>query len=138
MRILLLLLLLITPAATFSAAGRGYAVVVSSSSGIDALSPAKVRDIFLKKRSFEGDVRLVPVNLVGDEVPRREFENMVLQMDRDAINKYWINNHFQGISPPATQASLQSVKRFVESVEGAIGYLPLEMVDESVKVIYEF
>lgn len=135
---LLFLALLCFPMVTSMAASNGYAVVVARSSSIETMSPGKVRDIFLKRKSFEEGVRLVPVNLVGDESPRREFESLVLQMDRDAINRYWINNHFQGVSPPATQASLQSMKRFIENVEGAIGYLPIDMVDDSVKVIYEF
>lgn len=137
MRILLLIMLFF-PMVTSMAASNGYAVVVASTSSIDNMTSAKVRDIFLKRKSFEEGVRLVPVNLVGNDTPRQEFESMVLQMDRNDINRYWINNHFQGVSPPATQASLQSMKRFIENVEGAIGYLPIDMVDENVKVIYEF
>lgn len=115
-----------------------YAVVVSSQSSIGTLDEHKVRDIFLKKRNFDGGKRLVPVNLLGEASVRRTFESHILDMDRNAINRYWISNHFQGVSPPATQASLASVKKFVERVDGAIGYLPLDMVDASLKVVYEF
>tara|TARA_R110001592_G_scaffold54355_1_gene166300 strand:+ start:1584 stop:1892 length:309 start_codon:yes stop_codon:yes gene_type:complete len=98
----------------------------------------KIRDIFLKKRSFEGASRVVPVNPLGSDPVRIEFEMQILSMDRDEINRYWVNNHFQGVSPPTTQASLQSIKRFIETVEGAIGYLPIEMVDANLKIIHEF
>ena len=115
-----------------------FAVVVSSNSPIENLNSGKLRDVFLKKRNFDGKHKLYPVNLLGEEVVRRQFEEKVLRMNRDEINRYWISNHFQGISPPITQSSLVSVKRFVEKVDGAIGYLPKDMVDSELKVLYEF
>lgn len=115
-----------------------YAVVVANNSSITALEADNIRDIFLRKRNFESGVRLVPVNLLGDEETRRDFEQKILRMDREEISQYWVNNHFQGISPPATQASLLSIKLFVERVGGAIGYLPIEMIDSQLKVLYEF
>ena len=113
-------------------------MVVASNSVIGELDMARLKDIFLRHRNFEGPVKLVPVNLVGEDPVRIHFEEAVLMMDRDEINRYWISNHFQGIRPPVTQASLQSVKAFVEHVDGAIGYLPVDMVDASLKVIHEF
>lgn len=135
MRTLLITMSLLLPISAFSA---DFAVVMSSSSSIQALDTGKIRDIFLKKRSFEGANRVVPVNPIGSESVRIEFEAQVLNMDRDEINRYWVNNHFQGVAPPTTQASLQSIKRFIETVEGAIGYLPIDMVDTNLKIIYEF
>lgn len=123
---------------TLTANAADYAVVMSSTSTVDAMDSAKIRDIFLKKRSFEGASRVVPVNPLGSDPVRIEFEMQILNMGREEINRYWVNNHFQGVPPPTTQASLQSVKRFIESVEGAIGYLPIEMVDSNLKIIHEF
>lgn len=115
-----------------------FAVVVSSKNQLQHLEAKKVRDLFLKKRSFAGKQKLFPVNLLGQDKIRTTFEEKVLQMQREEINHYWINNHFQGISPPITQASLNSIKLFIERVDGAIGYLPLNMVNADLKVIYEF
>lgn len=115
-----------------------FAVVVARDSLITTMEPARIRDVFLKRRNFEGGVKLVPVNPLGEDEIRRLFEEQVLQMDRSDINRYWTTSHFQGIKPPTTQASLESVKRFVERVNGAIGYLPASMVDSTVKVLYEF
>lgn len=115
-----------------------FAVVVSRDSHISSMELARIRDVFLKRRNFEGDIKLVPVNPLGEDEMRRLFEEQVLQMNRSDINRYWTTSHFQGIKPPTTQASLESVKRFVERVDGAIGYLPASMVDNKVKVLYEF
>lgn len=121
-----------------SAGAEGYAVVVSKESPIGELSIRTIRDIFLRRRQFEADIRVVPVNLLGEDIARIGFENGILEMNRDDLNRFWINNHFQGVSPPTTQASLSSIKAFVERVKGAISYLPLTMVDENLKVVYEF
>ena len=115
-----------------------YAVVVARESGITEMDQSRIRDIFLRRRNFEGSVKLVPVNPLGEDELRRRFEENVLMMDRDEVSRYWTTSHFQGIKPPTTQASLESVKRFVERVQGAIGYLPLPMVDDSIRVLYEF
>lgn len=135
MRILLTFLMLLLSCPVLAA---DYVVVMSSTSSVEAMDVDKIRDIFLKKRSFEGASRVVPVNPLGSDPVRIEFEMQILSMDRDEINRYWVNNHFQGVSPPTTQASLQSIKRFIETVEGAIGYLPIEMVDANLKIIHEF
>ena len=116
----------------------GYAVVVSTNTPVTIMEARNIRDVFLRKRNFESEVRMFPVNILGDEMVRRTFEQLILKMNRDQLNRYWVESHFQGVSPPATQASLTSVKRFVERVDGAIGYLPVGMVDERLRVIYEF
>jgi hypothetical protein len=115
-----------------------FAVVVASNSNISMLDMARLRSIFLRQSSFEDGTRLVPVNLLGDDDARIEFEMRVLMMERDELNRYWITSHFQGLKPPATQASLDSMKAFILRVEGAIGYLPLSMVDQDLRVVYEF
>jgi hypothetical protein len=135
MRILLTFLMLLLSCPVLAA---DYVVVMSSISSVEAMDVDKIRDIFLKKRSFDGASRVVPVNPLGSDPARIEFEMQILSMGRDEINRYWVNNHFQGVSPPTTQASLQSIKRFIETVEGAIGYLPIEMVDANLKIIHEF
>lgn len=135
MRSLVVLLSLLLPVSAYTA---DYAVVMANGSSIEAMDAGKIRDIFLKKRSFEGENRVVPVNPIGSDPVRIEFEMQILNMGREEINRYWVSNHFQGISPPTTQASLQSIKRFIETVEGAIGYLPIEMVDANLKIIHEF
>ena len=59
-------------------------------------------------------------------------------MSRDKLGAYWVKQHFAGISPPITQASYEALKLFIINVPGAIGYLPSDMVDEKVHVLYEF
>lgn len=118
--------------------GAEYSVVVSKKSPLGVLTQSQVRDLFLQKRHSIGDLKMVPLNVLGHDDVRSAFESRVLEMDRNRLNSYWIKQHFQGITPPLTQSSFESIKAFVENVEGSIGYIPSQMVDTRVKVVYEF
>jgi hypothetical protein len=135
MRWLLLLFILSLPPV---AGASDYSVVVARTTPLSSLDMKTLKGIFLRKRTFGHDVRLFPVNVLGEDAARRSFEELVLEMDREELNQYWIKSHFQGLSPPPTQASFRSVKAFVEKVTGAIGYLPSNMVDDQLKVLHEF
>lgn len=115
-----------------------YTVVVAKKSPISALTLMQVRDLFLHKRRSIGEYKAIPVNVLGRDDVRGAFEAKVLGMDRNRLNAYWVKQHFQGVTPPLTQPSFESVKAFVENVDGAVGYLPSEMVDGKVKGVYEF
>jgi hypothetical protein len=115
-----------------------YSIIISKKISLPETTSQQLRDIFLMKRHTIGNQKIIPLNLVGQDASRIAFENEILKMDRDHLNTYWIKKHFQGISPPITQPSHESIKAFVQNVEGAISYIPSSMVDSSVKVIYEF
>ncbi|MFA6395596.1 MAG: hypothetical protein WCW84_06475 [Sulfurimonas sp.] len=118
--------------------GSEFSVIVSKKLPFSTLSTQYIRDLYLLKRHSVGNIRIIPINLVGQDESRSIFESTVLQMDRNRLNDYWVKQHFQGVTPPLTQPSFESIKAFVQNVEGAMGYLPSSMVDANVKVIYEF
>lgn len=134
--VLMKLLLYMALVTTMAAAD--YSVVISKKTPFPALSSQQIRDIYLQKRHSVGDKNAIAVNILGHDDVREIFETKVLGMDRNRLSTYWIKQHFQGVTPPLTQPSFESVKTFVLNVEGAIGYLPSEMVDSQLKVVYEF
>lgn len=115
-----------------------FAVVVNGNSAIPKLSKKQIKDIFIMKRNFIGEQKLVPVNLSATSEIRDEFEKKVLKIGREKLNNYWIKQHFQGIRPPVVQASSNSMKLFVKNVNGAIGYLPLSLIDSDLRIVFEF
>lgn len=133
-----LLISMVSLALPSVACAADFAVVVARNSPLQVEDSDRLTDIFLRKRAFEAGISLVPVNILGDHPARFAFESQVLHMDREQLNRYWITSHFHGLSPPTTQASPEAIKRFIASVEGAIGYLPIDMVDGELKVLYEF
>lgn len=115
-----------------------YVVVISQNSPIDKLSKRIIKDIYLKKRLFYNNQKLVPINLSAQNKIRMLFEKNVLNMQREDINNYWIEEHYHGVSPPITQKSDKSLKLFIKNVEGSLGYIEKNKIDNSIKVIYEF
>ena len=115
-----------------------YAIVVNQKSTLEELTLKQIKDLFLMKRHFVNTHKLIPVNATSSLTLRKAFNSKFLNMQEERLNKYWIKKHFQGITPPPTQSSEKSIKLFVKNVEGAIGYLPLNKIDNDLKVLYEF
>ena len=116
----------------------GYVVVVNQNSKIFELSSKQIKDIFIMKRHFVANEKLIPVNIAAGEKSRMEFEKIVLKMNREKLNNYWIKQHFHGMRPPIVQSSLNSTKLFIKNVDGSIGYLPADVIDSELRVIFEF
>ena len=113
-------------------------VIVNNQCDVQNINKQFIQKIFMKKLYFIGKQKAVPVNLLATDELRIAFETNVLGLRRERVNQYWVKRHFLGESPPLTQASPASVKLFVKNVDCAIGYIPKSMVDNSVKVLYEF
>ncbi len=118
--------------------GGDYSVIISKKVPFSTVGSQEIRDVFLQRRHTIKDQKIIPINLVGQDEVRSAFESAVLGMDRNRLNAYWVKQHFAGVNPPVTQPSFESIKAFVQNVEGSIGYIPSKMVDNNVKVIYEF
>jgi len=116
----------------------GYAVIMNTHATIKNLSAKEIKNIFLMKKHFINDMKLIPVNSAASLEIRARFEQDILHKNRNKLNKYWVKKHFQGIQPPVVQASMNAVKLFVKNVDGAIGYISIRLLDSDVKVLYEF
>jgi ABC-type phosphate transport system substrate-binding protein len=115
-----------------------YAVVVNKNSKIMHLSKKQIKDIFIMKKHFVESEKIVPVNMSSASQMRDEFEKRVLKLDRKKLNNYWVKQHFQGVRPPVVQSSNSSMKLFVKNVNGAIGYIPISLIDTDLRVLLEF
>lgn len=115
-----------------------YAVIVKANSPVGKISSNELRNLYLRKQNFIENQKVIPINTLANNEGRIEFEQRVLIMQRSKLNKYWIKQHFKGITPPATVASYDAALLFVNNVEGAIAYIPRNKVNQTVKVIYEY
>ncbi len=113
-----------------------YAVV--SNSLLDKLSPLQIKAIFLKKLTHINSKHIVPVNLPSSSNIRDNFEKELLHMSKKRLKSYWIKKHYLGVRPPVTMKSQKSALAFVKNVQGAITYVKIENIDESIKVLYKF
>lgn len=132
-------IILATALLFFSLEAAQFAVIANKESKIDIrLDANEIRRIYLKKRRYIDALKLVPLNLFASDPLRESFQKEVLSMSDRQLASYWAKQHYLGHRPPLTMMSVESVVAFVREVNGAIGYVPKEAADASVKIIYEY
>ncbi len=116
--------------------GIEYAVI--SNKNMKKLSKSQIKAIFLKKISIIDDIKVLPINLSTREELRRAFESHILNMSFMRLSSYWAKQHYLGQRPPLSIQSQQSVKAFVKKVDGAIGYINANEIDNELKILYRW
>lgn len=113
-----------------------YAIVANKS--FDAITLGEIKALYLKKISFLGDKKIVPLNLSARNEIRKSFERQVLHMSFSRLKSYWSKQHYLGRRPPISLKSQESVKAFIGKVDGAIGYMQVSKVDKRMKILYKW
>ncbi len=116
----------------------GDEYVVISNKNIKELSQSEIKAIFLKKLTLIDAIAVVPVNLEAGDSLRVKFEEKLLDMSFERLKSYWTKEHYLGHRPPVNMKSEESIKAFVKKVDGAIGYINANSVDDGVKVLYKW
>lgn len=113
------------------------AVIVSPSSKLTNISLADLRRVFQSERLTDPDGnRLIALNHPPKTVDRVGFDQTVMGMDADAVGRFWIDRKIRGGSgPPRTVESLATLRRVVEKLPGAIGYLRPGQLSNEVRAI---
>jgi hypothetical protein len=120
----------------FSALANEYAVV--SNAKMKDLTRLEIRAIFLKKITLLDDTELVPINLEALDPLRLKFEKELLGMSFSRLKSYWTQEHYLGHRPPISMKSQESIKAFIPKIDGSIGYLNIENVNENMKILYRW
>ena len=109
-------------------------VVVVHPDRIVSLRTSDIAQIFLKQRRFwRNGEAIVPVNRDASSA-REDFTRTVFGVDARSQVTYWNREYFRGVLPPITLASDEAVLRFVASDPRAVGYVPVSLVDDTVRV----
>jgi ABC-type phosphate transport system substrate-binding protein len=112
-------------------------VVVVNPARTDHIDVHTLARIYLRTRRFWDDgTPIVPLNLEAGSREREAFTRRVLGGSGDGwLAMYWNERYFHGVFPPTVVSSSASVKRWLATDPGAIGYFDARDVDESVRVI---
>ena len=105
---------------------------------MEDLSPSQIRAIYLKKLILIHDTKAVPINLDARDPLREKFEQHILEMNFDRLQSYWTKEHYLGHRPPISLKSQESVKTFIKKVDGSIGYINIDSMDDSLKILYRW
>lgn len=131
-----LMVLVFCSTGTVSAWAEPIAVVVNKSNSSDDISTLELARIFeAKLNRWQDGTKIVPINREFAAMIRETFSQVVHSKGVDKMRAYWYDQQYHGITPPMTQESSVAVKRLVARVPGAIGYIYLSEVDDTVKVI---
>lgn len=126
-------LLLGGPVPRIGAQGPDMAVIVHPSNGVDVLGEAELEAIFTSsKRHWPSGENIVPFNYPPNDVLRVAFDRAVLGRSSGEVSKFWINQRIRGRpGPPRQVPTSKLMRRVVERLPQAIGYVP---VDEARRV----
>lgn len=112
--------------------------LIISASETTQLSQSEVRAIFLKKMSMIQGKKVIPLNLSAHNPLRTHFENDILQMSFSRLKSYWSKQHYLGHRPPISLKSQEAVIAFVKKVDGAIGYIEAQKMDDTLHVLFRW
>jgi ABC-type phosphate transport system substrate-binding protein len=115
------------------------AIIVNKSNPVEGLSYADLRQIFLGQRSYWPHGR--KITLVMREPGQAEREAVlraVYGMGERDFNRHFLQAKFTGevLAAPKLLSTAAGVKKFVLNVPGAIAYVRLNELDDSVKPIH--
>ena len=113
------------------------ALIVSPNSKLTSISMADLRRVFQSERLTDPDGhRLIALNHPPKTVDRVGFDQVVLGMDPEGVGRFWIDRKIRGGSgPPRTVESLATLRRVVEKLPGAIGYIRPGQLSNEVRAI---
>jgi ABC-type phosphate transport system substrate-binding protein len=113
-------------------------IIVAPGASHPTLSREGLALIFSRKKRFwENDQRIQPVNLVASHPLRRSFSQQIFGRSPEELEDYWRAQYFHGDLPPYALASEEAVIRFVATTPGAIGYVSHCAVDQRVTVVMQ-
>ena len=116
----------------------GHEYVVVANKHMEDLSLSQIKAIFLKKLILVNDLQAVPINLDARDPLRAKFEQHILEMNFDRLQSHWTKEHYLGHRPPISLKSQESVKAFLKKVDGSIGYIEMDNVDDGLKILYKW
>jgi ABC-type phosphate transport system substrate-binding protein len=111
-------------------------VVIVHPSRADPVGLEQLRRIYLRQRRFWRDGEpILPVNREYGSATRTAFERIVFAEIKVPLSRYWNEQYFLGVLPPATLVSDSAVRQYVAARPNAIGYIDARNLDDSVRVL---
>ncbi len=112
-------------------------LVVNPSVTDTSLTRAKVRAIFNMRLLSWPDGTPIRVFVLKDRDPlHREFSKRVLQVFPYQLRRAWDRRVYSGVGQAPQQVdSVEEMRRRIADTPGAIGYLPEDRIDDSVRKV---
>lgn len=120
-----------------AAAAAAVQLVANAELAIDSVSRNEARLLFLMRRPQWPDGQATQVFVLADEHPQHQaFCKQLLGVFPRKLRQAWERQLYSGTGQaPIRVDSEQEMLRRIGSTPGAIGYLPGNMTDDSVKIL---
>jgi len=111
------------------------AVVVNKANPATTVTKGALGRYFLKKTTmWDTDIKIAPVDLPATDPVREEFSRTILGRTPRGVESHWISQSLLGgKSAPEVVNNSTLVKKYVAADPGAIGYINISDLDDSVK-----
>ncbi len=112
-------------------------VIVGSGSKLTSLSMADLHRAYLSERVSDPDGnKLIPLNHPPKTVDRVGFDRVVLDMSPEEVGRFWVDRRIRGGNgPPRTVDSIQTLRRVVQNLPGAMAYVRPNQLTGDVKAV---
>ncbi len=116
---------------------RRIAVVVPRNNPITSIEMSDLERICRREKlKWPGGDSITVYERPTEHPIREQFSKLVLRKHPSEMQEYWLNLKLtRGLEAPKVCQSATLLKRYLERVRGAIGYLYEDEADQSVKVV---
>ncbi len=103
----------------------------------DNLTKETIKAIFLDKKRFIGESKVLVMNHKHEKPLRICFEKNILEKSKKSLERYWRKAYYQGKHPPKIISSNEMLFLYLQSVQPSIGYVEFNAtLDKELKVLY--
>lgn len=113
------------------------AIIVNASGPLVNADERDIADIYLGEKKFQDGIKIAPL-LYPEGSVKEAFLKETVRMTQKEYKLYWTKKIFQeGIPIPKTPASPADIINTVKETEGAIGFLPKDLLKDlsGIKII---
>ena len=101
------------------------------------LSKQSIKAIFLDKKHFIGESKVLVMNHEHENPLRICFEKNILEKSEKSLERYWRKAYYQGKRPPKIVSSNEMLFLYLQSVQPSIGYVDFNAtLDKELMVLY--
>jgi len=101
------------------------------------LTVEEIKAIFLDKKRFINNEKLLVMNYKANHTLRTCFEKKILKKSKRSLERYWRKAYYKGHRPPKIIKSTQMLFSYLENVSPSLGYTDKNStLDKNVTILY--
>ena len=101
------------------------------------LTKKEIQAIFLDKKRFINQEKILVMNHKTNHPLRRCFEEKILEKTEQSLERYWRKAYYQGKRPPKVVSSMKMLFLYLNTIHPTIGYSDVNAtLNQEIRVLY--